>query len=58
MNMKNKTGIKIHAKNKSKNKELPSNEVCDGDEAEDKELEDENDPTDVIADDNGFVKQW
>ena len=37
MNMKNKTGIKIHAKNKSKNKELPSNEVCDGDEAEDKE---------------------
>jgi len=45
-------------KNKSKAKELPSNEICDGDSADDKELEDENDPNDDIADDNGFVKQW
>jgi hypothetical protein len=50
--------MKNKAKTTSKNKELPSNEVCDGDEAEDKELEDENDPNDDIADDNGFVKQW
>jgi hypothetical protein len=54
--LKNKANAKTHAKNK--NKEIPSNEVCDGDEAEDKELEDENDPNDIIADDNGFVKQW
>ena len=43
---------------KNKNKELPSNEVANGDEAEDKELEDESDPLDDIVDDNGFVKQW
>jgi hypothetical protein len=34
----------------------PSDELCDGDSADDKELEDENDPVDVIADDNGFVR--
>ena len=46
------------AQTKSKAQELPSNEICDGDEADDKELEDENDPNDDIVDDNGFVKQW
>lgn len=43
---------------KSKIHEKPSNELCDGDSADDKELEDENDPNDDIVDDNGFVKQW
>lgn len=45
-------------KSKAKLHEKPSNEICDGDSADDKELEDENDPNDDIVDDNGFVKQW
>ena len=36
----------------------PSDEVANGDESENKELEDENDPADMITDDNGFVNQW
>jgi hypothetical protein len=40
------------------NGEKPSDEICDGDSADDKELEDENDPNDLIVDDNGFVRQW
>ena len=40
------------------NGEKPSDEICDGDSADDKELEDENDPEDLIVDDNGFVRQW
>lgn len=55
-------GSKVHLKNHLKNKTLlqekPSNELCDGDSADDKELEDENDPEDPIVDDNGFVRQW
>jgi hypothetical protein len=43
---------------KSKSGVKPSDEVCDGDENENRELEDENDPKDVIADNNGFVNQW
>jgi len=38
--------------------EIPSNEVCDGDANEDRELEDEDDPEDEIVDDNGFSHQW
>jgi len=36
----------------------PQDEVANGDRDEDKELEDEDDPNDVIADDNGFVNQF
>ena len=36
----------------------PSDELCDGDRDDDKELEDVNDPEDMITDDNGFVHQW
>ena len=32
--------------------------MANGDKDDDKEVEDENDPRDVIADDNGFVKQF
>lgn len=35
-----------------------SDELCDGDKADDKELEDEADPEDCIVDDNGFVDAW
>jgi hypothetical protein len=34
----------------------PSDEVANGDKADDKQLEDEGDPDDDIVDDNGFVK--
>jgi len=37
---------------------IPSDEVANGDECEDKQLEDEDDPDDDIVDDNGFVHQW
>ena len=33
-------------------------EICDGDSADGKELEDEWDPNDDIVDDNGFVRNW
>jgi hypothetical protein len=36
-------------------KDLPSDEVANGDSAENKQLEDEDDPNDDIVDDNGFV---
>ena len=55
---KNAPKGKMLAQTKSKTEEKPSNEICDGDSADDKELEDENDPNDDIVDDNGFVKQW
>jgi len=63
LQLKSKMGLpatkpKLLAQTKSKAKELPSNEICDGDSADDKELEDENDPNDDIVDDNGFVRQW
>jgi len=35
-----------------------SDQLANGDKADDKELEDEDDPNDLIADDNGFVRQW
>jgi len=38
--------------------ELPSNEVANGDVSENKELEDQDDVNDDIADNNGFVNQW
>lgn len=39
-------------------RELPSDEVANGDAAENKELEDEDDPHDIIVDDDGFVNQF
>jgi hypothetical protein len=36
----------------------PSDEVANGDKAEDKQLEDEDDPEDDITDDNGFVNSF
>ena len=39
-------------------RDLPSNEVANGDKSEDKELEDQDDVDDIIADNNGFVNQW
>ena len=36
----------------------PSDEVANGDRDEDRELEDEDDPDDMITDDNGFVNQF
>ena len=39
-------------------RDLPSNEVANGDKSEDKELEDQDDVNDDIADNNGFVNQW
>ena len=36
----------------------PSDEVCDGDANENRELEDEDDADDDIVDDNGFSHQW
>ena len=41
-----------------RNRELPSNEVANGDVSENKELEDQDDVNDDIADNNGFVNQW
>jgi hypothetical protein len=44
-------------KNKNKKtraKDLPSNEVCDGDSSENKELEKEADKSDDIVEDTGF----
>jgi len=38
--------------------EKPSDEVANGDEAENKEIEDEGDDEDGIVDDDGFVNQW
>jgi len=38
--------------------ERPSDELCDGDRDDDRQLEDEGDAEDDIVDDNGFVKQW
>ena len=38
-----------------RNRDLPSNEVANGDKSDDKELEDQDDPRDKIVDDNGFV---
>jgi hypothetical protein len=38
--------------------QTPADEVANGDRDENKELHDEDDPRDVIADDNGFVNQW
>ena len=35
-----------------------SDQLANGDIDDDKELEDEDDPNDLIADDNGFVHQW
>ena len=37
---------------------LYSNQLANGDADDDKELEDEDDPADPIADDDGFVHQW
>ena len=37
---------------------MPSNEVANGDSAEDKQVEDEDDPDDDIVDDNGFVNSF
>ena len=41
-----------------KMKALPSDEVANGDSAENKELEDQDDSEDEIVDNNGFVNQW
>lgn len=38
--------------------EAPSDELCDGDRDDDRQLEDEGDEEDGIVDDNGFVRQW
>jgi len=35
-----------------------SDQLANGDDADDKELEDEDDPRDIIVDDDGFVNQW
>jgi hypothetical protein len=35
-----------------------SDQIANGDEDDDKELEDEDDPEDIIVDDNGFVNQF
>lgn len=35
-----------------------SDELANGDKADDKEIEDEDDPEDDIVDDNGFSHQW
>jgi len=35
-----------------------SEELCDGDGADDKEVEDEFDPDDDVVDDHGFVRNW
>jgi len=35
-----------------------SDQLANGDEVDDKELEDEDDPRDIIVDDDGFVDQW
>lgn len=35
-----------------------SDTIANGDADDDKELEDEDDPNDAIADDDGFVNQW
>jgi len=35
-----------------------SNQIANGDKDDDRELEDEDDPQDHIADDNGFVKTF
>ena len=50
--------VQLDSKMNLGNQDKPSDELCDGDSADDKELEDENDPDDIIVDDNGFVKQW
>ena len=47
-----------HAKAMMRARELPSNEVANGDVSENKELEDQDDPEDEIVDNNGFVNQW
>lgn len=39
-------------------RELPSNEVANGDVSENKELEDVDDPEDMVVDNDGFVNQW
>jgi hypothetical protein len=39
-------------------RDLPSNEVANGDVSEDKELEDIDDPNDYVVDDDGFVNQY
>lgn len=39
-------------------RELPSDEVANGDSAENKELEDQDDSEDDIVDNNGFVNQF
>ena len=41
-----------------KTMEAPSDELCDGDRDDDRQLEDEGDDQDAIVDDNGFVRQW
>jgi hypothetical protein len=41
--------------NQMRRREIPSNEVANGDVSEDKELEDIDDPNDYVVDDNGFV---
>lgn len=38
--------------------EKPSDEVANGDESENKQLENEDDSSDDIVDDNGFAHQW
>lgn len=35
-----------------------SDQIANGDVDDDKEIEDEDDPNDIIVDDNGFVNQW
>ena len=35
-----------------------SDEIANADAADDKEIEDEDDPEDDIVDDNGFAHQW
>ena len=39
-------------------RDLPSNEVANGDKSEDKQLEDQDDPDDDIVDNNGFVNSF
>ena len=35
-----------------------SDQLANGDLDDDKEVEDEEDPEDIVADDDGFVRQW
>jgi len=41
-----------------RNRDIYSNELANGDRSDDKQLEDQDDVNDDIADNNGFVNQW